>query len=81
MLEMVLGDVNSWHRTYLAAKPSHVGVNVDGLACPLHHPTSCIHQTRGQGFLSCVVFSRCYSGRWLLFGGYEAPGLGYLVDC
>jgi hypothetical protein len=23
---------------YLAAKPAHAGVNVDRLACPLHHP-------------------------------------------
>jgi hypothetical protein len=32
---------------YLAAKPSHVGVEVDGLACPLNHPTACTRQTRG----------------------------------
>jgi hypothetical protein len=25
---------------YLAAKPSHVGVNVNGLACLLHRPTA-----------------------------------------
>jgi hypothetical protein len=30
----VLGDVGAWHRHYLAAKPSHVGVDVDGLSCP-----------------------------------------------
>jgi hypothetical protein len=34
MPEMVLGDIDSWCRLYLAAKPSHVGVNVDELACP-----------------------------------------------
>jgi hypothetical protein len=28
---MVLGDVASWHRFYLAAKPSHVGFDVDGV--------------------------------------------------
>jgi hypothetical protein len=32
---------------YLAAKPSYVGVDMDGLACPLHCPTICGHQTRG----------------------------------
>jgi hypothetical protein len=25
----------------LVAKPSYVGVGVDGLACPLHHPMVC----------------------------------------
>jgi hypothetical protein len=34
----VLEDVASWHRLYLAAKASHKGVDVDGLACPLCHP-------------------------------------------
>jgi hypothetical protein len=33
---------------YLATKPAHVGVDVDGLACPLHHPMTHDHQTRGQ---------------------------------
>jgi hypothetical protein len=47
----------SWRRRsfaqiYLAAKPSNVGVNVDGLAYPLHHPTVCGHQMRVQSFLS-----------------------------
>jgi hypothetical protein len=26
-------------RLYLTANPSRVRVDVDGLACPLHHPT------------------------------------------
>jgi hypothetical protein len=26
---------------YLAAKPSHVGADVDGLACSLHRPMAC----------------------------------------
>jgi hypothetical protein len=33
-LEKVLGDVDSWCWLYLAAKSSHVGVDVDGLAYP-----------------------------------------------
>jgi hypothetical protein len=50
----------SWRRCfvawlYLAAKPSHVGVDVDGLAWPLHHPTPCSRQTRGQSLLPGVV--------------------------
>jgi hypothetical protein len=55
---MVLGDNASRRRLYLAAKPSHVGVNVDGLACPLHRPTICSCQARGQGFQSGVALSR-----------------------
>jgi hypothetical protein len=47
--------VSSWRfhhaRLYLAAKPSHVGVDVDGVACQLHHPTACAHQTRGKSFM------------------------------
>jgi hypothetical protein len=54
---MILGDVGSWHRLYLVVKPSHVGVDVDGLANPLHHPTTCSHQMRGQGFLPCAALS------------------------
>jgi hypothetical protein len=38
MLEAVLGDGSSRSRPYLAAKPSRMGVDVDGLACPLHGP-------------------------------------------
>jgi hypothetical protein len=32
MPKMALGDVASWHQFYMAAKPSHVGVDLDGLA-------------------------------------------------
>jgi hypothetical protein len=39
----VLGDVASRHQLYLAAKCSHMGVDVDGLAFSLHHPTVCSH--------------------------------------
>jgi hypothetical protein len=34
-------------RLYLAAKPSHMGVDVDGLACYLYHSMICGHRTRG----------------------------------
>jgi hypothetical protein len=36
MLEKIPGDVASWCWPYLVAKPSHAGVDVDGLAGPLH---------------------------------------------
>jgi hypothetical protein len=32
---------------YLAAKPSHMRVDVDELACPLHGPMAYNHQTMG----------------------------------
>jgi hypothetical protein len=44
-------------RFYLATKPSHVLVDVHGLAYSLHCPTVCDHQTRGQSFQSDVVLS------------------------
>jgi hypothetical protein len=47
MSGMLLIDVASWCRLYLAAKPSHMGVDVDGLAYPLHRPTIYNCQTRG----------------------------------
>jgi hypothetical protein len=34
MLKKVLGVVASWYWLYFVAKPPHVGVNVDVLACP-----------------------------------------------
>jgi hypothetical protein len=65
---------------YLAAKPGHVGVDVDRLVFPLHRPMVYSHQMRGQGLLAGDVLSHHYSGRWRLFGGCESPGLGYLVE-
>jgi hypothetical protein len=40
---------------YMAVKPSHMGVNMDGLAYPLHHPMVCSCQMRGQS-----LSARCY---------------------
>jgi hypothetical protein len=53
---------NSWRgsftmRLYLMATPSHMGVDVDGLAYPLHQPTVRSCQMRGQGLLLGVVLS------------------------
>jgi hypothetical protein len=64
----------SWRRCfaillYLAAKPSHVGVDVDRLACPLHRPMACGRQTRGQGLLPGVILSRHCSGAMVPFWG------------
>jgi hypothetical protein len=41
----------------LAAKSSHVGVSVDGLAYHLHWPMACSRQTRGRDFMSCTALS------------------------
>jgi hypothetical protein len=65
---------------HLAAKPSHVGVDVDGLACPLHRPTVHSYQMRGQGLLPDIVLSCHWSGRWHLLGDVKPPRLGYLVE-
>jgi hypothetical protein len=58
MLEEVVEDVASWCWLYLSTKPPHMGVDVDGLACPLHHHMACSHQTREQGFMSGTALSR-----------------------
>jgi hypothetical protein len=57
MLEKVLGDVASRCWPYLVAMSFHAGVDVDGLACPLHYPMTCSHQMRGQGFQPDTVLS------------------------
>jgi hypothetical protein len=55
---------------YLVAKLSHVGVDVDGLACPLHRPTVCDRQMRGQSFLSGAAPShRTVVGSGAFWGG------------
>jgi hypothetical protein len=43
---------------YLATKPSHVGVDVDELACSLHHAMVCTCQRGGQFFLIGIAPSR-----------------------
>jgi hypothetical protein len=48
---------------YMAAKPSHVGVNVDGPPRPLHWPTVCSCQTREHGLLPVIILSCHCSGR------------------
>jgi hypothetical protein len=69
MPEAILGVVTSRHRLYSAAKSSHVGGDVDGLACPLHHPMVYNHQMRGQGFQSSAALSHHAAA-----GGGAFPG-------
>jgi hypothetical protein len=73
---MILGDVASRCCLYLTAKPSHVGVDVNRLACPLHRPMFCGRQTRGQGFLSGTALSRhVVVGCGAFLGDAKPPGL------
>jgi hypothetical protein len=60
-------------RLYLPAKPSHMGVDVDGLAYPLHQPTTHRCQMRGHDLLPGVVLSCHCSERWHLSGDVEPP--------
>jgi hypothetical protein len=75
MLEKVPRDA-SWCWPDLVAKSSHTGVDVDGLAYPLHRPTTYNHQTRGHSFLSAVVLSHhVVVGGGALLGVAKPPGL------
>jgi hypothetical protein len=65
---------------YLAAKPSHVGDDVDGLAYPLHRPMVCSCQMRGHNLLLGAVLSYRYSGRWRLSADVKPPGCKYLKE-
>jgi hypothetical protein len=63
-------DPTSHHR------PSRVGVNVDGLACPLHQPIAYGHQIRGWDFMLGVALScRDATGGGTFLGDAKPPGL------
>jgi hypothetical protein len=68
-----VGAVRRWF--YLAAKPPHVGVGVDWLACPPHHHMTYNHQMRGHGLLPDGVLSCHCSGWWCLPGDVNPPGV------
>jgi hypothetical protein len=76
MLEKVLRYIASRCWPYLVAKSSHVGVDVDGLACPLHRPTAYNRQMMGQGFLLDAILSHQAAARGgSLLGDAKPPGL------
>jgi hypothetical protein len=84
ILEKVLGDIASWCWLYLAAKPPHVEVDADELACPLHHPMTCSYHTRGHGFLSGATSSHQVAmGGGTFLGDAKPPSLviRWSVDC
>jgi hypothetical protein len=64
---------------YLSAKHSHMGVDVDGLAFPLHQRMVRSYQMRGHGLLlGALLPCRC-SGRRLL-GDVKLPRHRYLME-
>jgi hypothetical protein len=76
MLEKVPGDITLRCWPYLVAKFSHMGVDVDGLACLLHRPTTCSHQMRGHGLLPGTVSSdHVVVGGGTLLGDAKPSGL------
>jgi hypothetical protein len=82
---IVLGDVASWRRLYLAAKPSHVrGRGCQCGRASLSSAPSYDLQSLVEGTMlhvrHCLVPS-CSSERWHLSKGCEAPELGYLMEC
>jgi hypothetical protein len=58
-----------------------MGADVDGLACPLHHPMVCDRQMRGQCFLSGDALSRHVVVGGGTFLGMGTPGSRYLMWC
>jgi hypothetical protein len=64
---------------YLIAKHSHMGTDVDGLACSLHYQTVCSHQRGGQSLLTGIALS-CHAaeGRAIISGDAKPPGLDIL---
>jgi hypothetical protein len=60
---------------YLAAKPSHVGVDANRLAWIQHHPMARSCKMGGQSLATrhCLVLSCCCNGRWKFLGGCEVP--------
>jgi hypothetical protein len=82
MPKMVLGDVALWRQFYLAAKPSHVRGRCGWASLPSAPSYDMQSSDEGSELSArhCLVPS-CSSGRWHLFGGCEAPRLGYSMEC
>jgi hypothetical protein len=77
MLEIVLGDIASWHWLYLAAKPSHVqGGRCGWASMSSYHPTACSHQSRERSFLlGAALFHHATVGSGTFPRGAMPPGL------
>jgi hypothetical protein len=73
-VDMADGRDGSWNRLcftwlYFAAKHSHVGVDVDRVACFLHHPTVCGWQTKVQSLMARALSCRAAMGSDAFPGG------------
>jgi hypothetical protein len=55
MLRIFFRDVASWRQVYFAAKPFHVGVDVDRLAYSLQHPAKPSHVEVDVDELACFL--------------------------
>jgi hypothetical protein len=65
---------------YLAAKPSHVGVDMDGLACPLHDLRLVAVRRGDIAYLSGIVLSYHCSRQWRLSRDVKLPERRYLME-
>jgi hypothetical protein len=80
MLKKIHGDVALLCWPCLVTKPSHMGVDVDGLACPLHYSTTYNHQTRGSRFLPGAVLSRLATLVMASYWGIRSPRAWTFVE-
>jgi hypothetical protein len=72
--EVDVAQEGSWRPCFvmcscLAAKSSHMAVDVDGLVYPLHQPMACSRQMRGPHFMLGAAMSR-----HAVVGGGVSPG-------
>jgi hypothetical protein len=65
----------------LVAKPSHMELDMDGLACSLHHHMVYSHQRGGQNFLACAALS-CHAavGGVVFPRDVKPPGMDILYS-
>jgi hypothetical protein len=78
---MVLGDLVELCLLFLAAKPSHVRVDVDRLRAPALSNDMWPSDEGTELPVRCCHFPSCRSGWWHLSGGCKAPRPGYLMEC
>jgi hypothetical protein len=65
---------------YLIAKPSHIGVDVDGQAFSLDRPMVCSRQRGSQSFLTCVAPS-CHAAVGDAIFPWDAKPSGLDILC
>jgi hypothetical protein len=78
---MVLGDVASWHRLYLATRPSHVGGWCGWASLPFA-PSYGMHSlVEGTELpIKHCLIPLCSSGRWHLSGGGVQSPRAWIFD-